>query len=79
MNCRELVERTTDYLEDALDGDDRLRAADHLGVCTGCQAYVGEVQVTIQLMAGLPAEPLPAELEAGLLTMYRSWSESVSP
>jgi len=77
MNCVELVERVTDYLEAALSSGDRARMDDHLEICVGCQAYLSEIHVTLQLASSLSAEHVPAALESGLLEMYRKWAESI--
>jgi hypothetical protein len=78
MNCDELVERVTDYLEGALGREDRVRLDDHRGVCIGCEMYLGEVQVTLRLVSSLPAERMSDELEENLLATYRTWAAGVS-
>jgi hypothetical protein len=78
MNCDELVERVTDYFEDALDSRDSVRLDEHLQVCIGCIAHVGEVKVTLQLLSSLSAERLSDELESDLAAFYRRWAGSVS-
>jgi len=78
MNCAELVERVTDYLEGALGHEDRARLDGHLGVCIGCEMYLGEVQVTLRLVSSLPAERMSDELAESLLAGYRTWAAGVS-
>jgi hypothetical protein len=79
MNCDELVERATDYLEGALSSTNLTRMDSHLRLCWGCERYLGGVNLTLQLVSKLPTEPLSDELERDLLQLYRRWSESVSP
>jgi hypothetical protein len=79
MNCDELVERATDYLEGALSSTNLTRMGNHLRLCWGCERYLGGVNLTLQLVSKLPTEPLSDELERDLLQLYRRWSESVSP
>ena len=76
MNCDELVERVTDYLEDAMGAEDRARLDDHMGPCYVCRAYLGMVHVTLRLVSSLPAELLPDELESTLLAQYQDWLQS---
>lgn len=77
MNCDELVERVTDYLDGALDRTDRTRMDDHLLVCIGCQAHLSEVDVTLGLVGSLEPEPLPAALASSLLAIHRTWTQSL--
>jgi predicted anti-sigma-YlaC factor YlaD len=76
MNCRELVERATDYLEDALGTQDQARLDEHVRDCRGCRTHLGQVNRTLRLVSSLPAEPLPNQLEATLLAHYREWAKS---
>ena len=39
MDCNELVELVTDYLDGALDPAVRARFDAHLGECDGCENY----------------------------------------
>jgi anti-sigma factor RsiW len=79
MECNELVERVTDYLEGAIDTPDRIRLDDHLQMCIGCEAHLGEVRCTLRLLSNMPAEPMSDELESSLLATFRTWAASVSP
>jgi anti-sigma factor RsiW len=76
MNCDELVERVTDYMEDALSAEDRARLDDHIRPCYMCRAYVGMVNATLRVVSSLPAERLPDELESTLLARFQDWRQS---
>jgi predicted anti-sigma-YlaC factor YlaD len=78
MNCEELVEKVTDYLDDALSPVDQARWDHHIGECLGCQGHLGEVRVTVHVMSTLDTERLPDDLESGLLAAFRQWAGSVS-
>ena len=78
MNCDELVEKVTDYLDDALSNSDQSRWDDHVDVCLGCQAHLGEVRVTLHVVSTLGTERISHELESSLLATYRQWADSVS-
>ena len=43
MRCREFVDRSTDFLEEALGPADRLQAAAHLSACKHCRTYVDQL------------------------------------
>jgi anti-sigma factor RsiW len=72
MNCQELVELITAYLEDALGSDDRQRFEEHLASCDWCQAYVEQFRLTIAALGGLSVETLSPGAQRSLLDAFRS-------
>jgi anti-sigma factor RsiW len=73
LECREVVEVVTDYLEGALPPGDRLRFDYHLALCEDCQAYLDQLRTVIRV-AGRPAvDAVPPETMAGLLRAFRDW------
>ena len=73
LDCREVVEMVTDYLEGAMAPGDRRRFDDHLADCDGCQAYLEQMR-TVLRVAGRPiADAVPPETMAGLLRAFRDW------
>ncbi|CAO5233430.1 putative transmembrane anti-sigma factor [Frankia sp. AgKG'84/4] len=79
MNCDELVEVVTDFLDDALDAATRRRFTEHLAECDGCDAYVGQLRTTIGLTGTLRADDLQPDLRDRLLTAFRDWKAHPSP
>ncbi|SDU35629.1 Putative zinc-finger [Amycolatopsis keratiniphila] len=73
MSCAELVERITDYLEEALGPDDMARLNNHLMVCESCENYLAQIKASIRVSGSLPSEGLSKEAEAGLVDIYRKW------
>ena len=74
MTCRELVELVTDYLEGALDEDERARFESHLDGCPGCTAYLHQMRTTIWASGHLcerTAEPATVDT---LLELFREWN-----
>jgi anti-sigma factor RsiW len=49
LECRELVELVTDYLEDELPPAERERFEAHLAECEGCERHLEQMRVTIRL------------------------------
>jgi predicted anti-sigma-YlaC factor YlaD len=78
IECDVMVERSTEYLEGALAGNDLTQVIDHLHVCPACEIYLDEVRVTMRLASELPPEPMSEALEATLLAKYREWIENVA-
>jgi predicted anti-sigma-YlaC factor YlaD len=56
MDCRELVELVTDYLEGALPGAHADEVEAHLRECVDCLRYLGQIQLTARLLNRLSAE-----------------------
>jgi anti-sigma factor RsiW len=75
MNCKELVELVTGYLENTLALDDRRRLEAHLKECPYCAEYVAQMRQTISSLGGLPEESVSPETERELLEAFRGWRE----
>jgi anti-sigma factor RsiW len=73
MNCHEVVELMTDYLEGALPASDRARFEQHLAGCDGCQAYLAQLRRTARVLGKLSEVPVPERVELELLAAFRDW------
>ena len=73
MNCRQVVELMTDYLEDALSEIDRRRFEAHLTDCDGCTEYLEELRTMMRLAGTIADQPIPAALESELVKAFRDW------
>lgn len=71
LTCRELVEVLTDYLEGALEPDQRAEIERHLVICRGCQNHVEQFRSTIDLLGRIA--DVPREPAGGALTIFRAW------
>lgn len=71
MGCAELVETVTEYLEEALGGEDRRRFERHLAECDDCVEYVTQYRTTIVALGRVEGGALPARLRQGLLESFR--------
>jgi anti-sigma factor RsiW len=72
LDCDELVELVTEYLEDALTPEERTRFEHHLVWCPWCVTYVRQIRAAMDLAGRLrgPAAPQPNE---DLLRAFRAW------
>ncbi len=76
LNCDELVELVTGYLDGALDGDTERRVADHLSGCDGCTTYVDQIRQTVTALGSSPADvKLPDDVRDALLAAFRERSD----
>lgn len=76
MNCKELVEIITGYLEGALSPADRARFEEHLAVCPGCQTYLDQMRQTIRALGRLTEESIPPQARQELLRVFRRWKKN---
>ena len=74
MDCDELVELVTAYLDEALDAETQRRVTDHLTGCDGCQAYVAQVRATIRSAGDFGSEPVDPATRDRLLEAFRKSS-----
>ncbi len=73
MNCQELVELVTAYLEGALDAGEGARFEQHLAECGTCRVFLEQIRATIQLAGRVTPDDLSPEAERELLAAFRSW------
>ena len=73
LECREVVEAVTDYLEGAMAPRDRLRFDHHLALCEGCQDYLEQMRTVIRVAGRPVVDAVPPETMAGLLRAFRDW------
>ena len=74
LDCDELVELVTEFLDGDLDAETERRVVDHLALCDGCTTYVEQFRTTVDELGHLPAErvaELPEEARDALLTAFR--------
>jgi anti-sigma factor RsiW len=73
MDCQDLVELVTAYLEDDMDPDARARFDTHLGECPGCATYLEQIEQTVHTLGALPPDELDPALRDRLLAAFRDW------
>ena len=70
MDCNELVELVTAYLEGSLPEDKRSAFEQHLEECPGCDCYLDQFRWTIALLGELPDETLAKPARRALLDEF---------
>ena len=79
LECQELVEIITDYLEDALSPADRERFEGHIVGCAGCTAYLEQMRMTVATVGRLREQDIPAPALEPLLAAFRTWKQGQAP
>jgi predicted anti-sigma-YlaC factor YlaD len=73
LECRQVVELVTDYLEGTMAPADRLPLDHHLALCEGCERYLEQMRTLIRVAGRAAADAVPPETMAGLLRAFRDW------
>jgi anti-sigma factor (TIGR02949 family) len=73
LDCKDVVEVVTDYLEGVMAPEDRRRFERHLDDCDGCLHYLEQMRAVIRLAGRPTVESVPPETMAGLLRKFRIW------
>jgi anti-sigma factor RsiW len=73
LDCGELVELVTDFLDGALDPAGQRRVTEHLALCTGCTSYVEQMRSTIAQLGKLDPGPVEPATRARLLRAFREF------
>ncbi|GAB4428716.1 MAG: hypothetical protein Fur0044_26520 [Anaerolineae bacterium] len=73
MDCKELVELVTEYLEGTLPEPERARFEAHLGTCSGCRNYLNQMEQTIRTLGKLTEESLAPQTRDELLQVFKNW------
>jgi anti-sigma factor RsiW len=58
MDCNQLVELVTAYLDGSLDLDTRARFDVHLVECDGCENYLQQFRETVRAVGGIRDDEL---------------------
>lgn len=73
MDCNELVELVTDYLDGSLDLDDRSRFDLHLLECDGCENYLEQFRVTVSTVGRIRDDALDPVFRTKLLDAFKDF------
>lgn len=73
MDCNELVELVTAYLDGALDLDTRARFDIHLAECDGCDNYLQQLRTTVHTLGKVDSDELDPAFRDRLLGAFRDW------
>lgn len=73
VTCRELVERVTAYLDDALESLERAQFEGHLAACDPCCEHFKQILVTRATTRQLGDEGLNPTAKAAVMNLYHQW------
>jgi anti-sigma factor RsiW len=70
MDCNELVELVTAYLDGSLDQDTRARFDVHLTACDGCEHYLQQFRETLRTVGSIGDDELDPVFRSRLLEAF---------
>ncbi len=73
IDCNELVELVTAYLDDSLELEDRARFDAHLLECDGCENYLQQFRATVSTVGKVPFDELDPAFRSRLISAFRDW------
>lgn len=73
MDCNELVELVTAYLDGSLGHDERGRFEAHLLDCDGCDNYLQQFRATVKTVAKVPFDDLDPAFRSRLMDAFKNW------
>jgi len=73
MDCNELVELVTAYLDGALDADTRARFDMHLLDCDGCANYLQQFRETVRTVGRIRDDELDPAFRKRLLDAFKDF------
>ena len=72
LNCQEVVELVTDYLEQALLPEMQAQFEEHIAECPGCDTYLEQVQQTIMMLRKLTEQQMFPKTKQELVEIFRN-------
>jgi predicted anti-sigma-YlaC factor YlaD len=75
LNCQEVVELVTDYLEQALLPEMQAQFEEHIAECPGCDTYLEQVQQTIMMLRKLTEQQMFPKTKQELVEIFRNWKQ----
>jgi anti-sigma factor RsiW len=73
MDCNELVELVTAYLDGSLDRETRARFDTHLLDCDGCENYLQQFRETIRTVGKIRDDELDPAFRGRLLDAFKDF------
>ncbi len=74
LDCNQLVELVTAYLDGALDLDTRVRFDQHLTECDGCENYLQQFRGTVDTLGRIDCDDLDPDFRSRLLRAFQDFN-----
>jgi anti-sigma factor RsiW len=67
------VRIVTEYLDGALDRDERRAFEEHVAACRPCRAHMAQMRRTLDVAGRVREDELEPDAERALVEMFRDW------
>jgi predicted anti-sigma-YlaC factor YlaD len=72
LNCREITERASDFVDATLPWRARLQVRVHLMMCRFCREYIRQMALVARTLRRLPGQEPSPELQEERLALFRA-------
>jgi predicted anti-sigma-YlaC factor YlaD len=72
LNCREITERASDFVDHTLPWRGRLQVRMHLMMCRFCREYIRQMALVARALRKLPGHGPSPEVQKELLSRFRA-------
>jgi len=73
MTCKEVAERSSDYLDGRFSMWERVHFRMHLMMCKVCPKFLEQMKAAILAARNITIDPAPASVEKAALDHFRKW------
>ena len=73
LNCQQIADLVTEYVDGALPKDERLAFEQHVAICPPCRAYFAQMRTVVRVAGSLREDDLPESVRADLVSVFRDW------
>ena len=74
LQCRQVVELVTEYLDGGLEVDERLAFERHVAICPPCRGFLSQLRLITRTAQGFREDEVPEPLRERLLEAFRDWA-----
>lgn len=67
LTCKDFLHELSDYLDEALDAELRVKLEQHITECPNCWVIADTTKKTVKIYKGMDPYPIPSDVEARLM------------
>ena len=68
LTCKQFLQELNDFLDESLDPKIRSELQRHVNECPNCWVVCNTTEKTLKVFKGMEAKPVPADIQARLLS-----------
>ena len=67
LTCKDFLNELTDYLDECLDPETRVKLDKHITECPNCWVITDTTKKTVQIYKGMEPYPIPEDVQSRLM------------